>query len=77
MLFRSGADFIKHMCGEKLVEETNDRGVKEWVWVEVGPNHLGDCMKMHLVMAHLVNDILVQLKKINETADQPADGKTA
>lgn len=66
-----GSNFLNHMCGEKLIEETNERGQREWVWHEVGPNHLGDVMKMNLVVAHQMQAILKALKEL-EDARAPA-----
>jgi len=68
--FDVGANFVEHMTGEKLVEKTNERGQTEWVWIEVGPNHLGDCMKEQLVISHQMLEVLAKLKETQEANAQ-------
>lgn len=54
-----GRDWKLQMTGERLAEKRNERGYMEMVWDETGPNHLGDCEKKQLVMAHMIADLLL------------------
>ena len=50
-----GADFMRQLTAEKLVEKMNARGAVESVWHQVHrDNHLGDCEKMQLVAGYLL-----------------------
>ena len=50
-----GADFLRQLTAEKLVEKKNARGEIEAVWHQVHrDNHWGDCEKMQLVQGYLL-----------------------
>ena len=50
-----GADYLRQLTAEKLVEKKNPRGAIESVWHQVHrDNHYGDCEKMQLVHGYLL-----------------------
>ena len=52
-------EYRTHLQSEKLVEGTNAAtGEVELNWKEFGPNHMGDCEKMQLVIVNFAGEIL-------------------
>ena len=50
-----GADYLRQLTAEKLVERKNARGATESVWHQTHrDNHYGDCEKMQLVACYLL-----------------------
>ena len=71
-----GADFMRQLTAEKLVERKNTRGAIESVWHQVHrDNHFGDCEKMQLVHGYLMASQLREKPADTSEADaREADG---
>ena len=67
-----GADFMRQLTAEKLVEKKNQRGELESVWHQIHrDNHWGDCEKMQLVNGYL---LARELKPKPAFTSEPAQG---
>jgi phage terminase large subunit GpA-like protein len=67
-----GADFMRQLTAEKLVEKKNQRGEIESVWHQIHrDNHWGDCEKMQLVNGYL---LARELKPKPAFTSEPAQG---
>jgi phage terminase large subunit GpA-like protein len=68
-----GADFMRQLTAEKLVERKNTRGAIESVWHQVHrDNHFGDCEKMQLVHGYLLASQLREKPQADTSeADEP------
>ena len=68
-----GADYLRQLTAEKLVEKKNARGEIETVWHQVHrDNHWGDCEKMQLVNGYLLAS---QLKPKTAHAQEVRDSR--
>ncbi len=73
-----GADYLRQLTAEKLVEKTNPRGVVESVWHQVHrDNHLGDCEKMQLVAGYLLASQLVEKPAASAEPDDDATRRSS